>query len=39
LRRYGASAPYKVIAEKLGFTGPQVAARIAAWLQDRKRRS
>ena len=39
LRRYGASAPYKVIAEKLGFTGPQVAARISAWLQDRKRRS
>src|SRR5262249_15907003 len=25
---FGASAPAKVIAEKLGFTGPQVAARI-----------
>ncbi len=32
----GASAPAGVIAEKLGFTGEAVAARIAAWLADRR---
>src|SRR2546427_828450 len=30
--RFGASAPWKVIAEKLGFTGPQIADRILRWL-------
>ena len=30
---FGVSAPDKVIAEKLGFTGPQVAAKILAWLK------
>jgi transketolase len=31
--RFGASAPYQVIAEQLGFTGPQVAARIREHLR------
>ena len=30
---FGVSAPDKVIAEKLGLTGPQVAARVLAWLK------
>jgi len=30
--RFGASAPYKVLAEKFGFTGPQVAERIRGYL-------
>ncbi len=30
--RFGASAPYEVIAEKLGFTPDAVAAKIAAWM-------
>jgi transketolase len=30
--RFGASAPYKVIAEKLGFTGPQITERILRFL-------
>jgi transketolase len=30
--RFGASAPAGVIAEQLGFTGPAVADRVAAWL-------
>ncbi len=30
--RFGASAPWKVIAEKLGFTGPQIAERVLRWL-------
>ena len=32
LDRFGASAPWKVIAEKLGFTGPQIADRVLRWL-------
>ena len=32
LDRFGASAPAEVLAEKFGFTGPQVAARVKAWL-------
>jgi transketolase len=32
LNRFGASAPYKVIAEKLGFTGETVATRARALL-------
>jgi transketolase len=32
VERFGASAPYKVIAEEFGFTPPAVAERIAAWL-------
>jgi transketolase len=31
--RFGASAPYKVLAEKYGLTGPQVAARVRDLLQ------
>ncbi len=30
--RFGASAPWKVIAEKLGFAGEQLADRILRWL-------
>jgi len=30
--RFGASAPWKVIAEKFGFTGPQIADRIVRFL-------
>lgn len=30
--RYGASAPYSVLAEKFGFTPDAVAARVRAWL-------
>ncbi|MDD3153606.1 MAG: transketolase [Victivallaceae bacterium] len=32
LDHFGASAPYKVLAEEFGFTVPQVAAKIAAYL-------
>ncbi len=32
LQRFGASAPYTVIAEKLGFTPEAVAERVRAWL-------
>ena len=30
---FGASAPAGVLAEKFGFTGPQIAARLEAWLK------
>ncbi len=33
IEHFGASAPDKVLAEKFGFTAPQVAARIAAFLK------
>ncbi len=33
LNRFGASAPAEVLAEKLGFTAPAVAARVALWLK------
>ena len=32
--RFGASAPAGRIAEELGFTGPAVAERLAAWLEN-----
>ncbi len=32
MERFGASAPYKILAEKFGFTGKQVAQRIKSWL-------
>jgi len=32
LDHFGSSAPYKVLAEKFGFTPDAVAAKIAAWL-------
>jgi transketolase len=32
VQRYGASAPYKVIAEKLGFTTEAVTVRVRTWL-------
>lgn len=35
MEHFGASAPYKVLAEKFGFTAEQVAGRILAWLQPR----
>jgi transketolase len=31
--RFGASAPYEVIADHLGFTPPKVADRIRRWLK------
>jgi transketolase len=31
--RFGASAPAEVLAEKFGFTAPQVAQRVRTWLQ------
>ncbi len=31
--RFGASAPYKVLAEKFGFTGEQVVDRIREWIR------
>ncbi len=34
LQRFGASAPWKTIAEKLGFTGPRLADRIRTWLRE-----
>jgi transketolase len=33
LRRFGASAPAAVLAEKLGFTAEAVARRLQAWLE------
>jgi transketolase len=33
MKDFGASAPAGVLAEKFGFTAPQVAAKIAEWLQ------
>jgi transketolase len=33
LNRFGASAPYEVIAKELGFTPEAVAARVARWLE------
>jgi transketolase len=33
--RFGASAPYKVLAEKFGFTPQDVADRVVLWLQGR----
>ncbi|MGH7341695.1 MAG: transketolase-like TK C-terminal-containing protein, partial [Candidatus Rokuibacteriota bacterium] len=31
LERFGASAPWKAIAENLGFTGPKIAERVLSW--------
>jgi transketolase len=33
ISRFGASAPYEVIAKELGFTPEAVAARVAKWLE------
>jgi transketolase len=33
IERFGASAPSNVLAEKFGFTGRIVAARVSEWLQ------
>jgi transketolase len=33
ISRFGASAPYEVIAKELGFTPEAVAARVARWLE------
>jgi transketolase len=35
LDRFGASAPLKILAEKLGFTGSQIADRILRWQGTR----
>jgi len=32
MNRFGASAPYKILAEKFGFTGEQVSVKIKKWL-------
>ena len=32
MTRFGASAPYQILAEKFGFTGQQVADKIKAWI-------
>ena len=32
--RFGSSAPYEVLAEKFGFTGESIAARVSAWLDS-----
>jgi transketolase len=32
LDHFGHSAPGEVLADKLGFTGERIAARIAGWL-------
>ncbi|MBI2844287.1 MAG: transketolase [Armatimonadetes bacterium] len=37
LDRFGASAPYKVIAEQLGFTPDKVARRVLDYLYERKK--
>jgi len=34
LERFGASAPAKVLADRLGFTGPRIAERIKSWLKE-----
>ncbi|MBN2105114.1 transketolase [bacterium] len=34
MRSYGASGPYKVLAEKYGFTGSAVAEMAACWLKE-----
>ncbi len=31
---FGASAPYKVLAEKFGFTGKSVAEKVMCWLKE-----
>jgi len=36
MNRFGASAPYKILAEKFGFTGPAAAEKIASWYQGIK---
>jgi transketolase len=36
VERFGASAPYEVLAEKFGLTPPAVAERIASWLEQRR---
>ncbi len=33
IERFGASAPNSILAEKFGFTGKIVAARVSKWLQ------
>lgn len=33
MTRFGASGPYKTLAEKFGFTGKQVAEKIQSWLK------
>ena len=33
--RFGASAPWKTIADHLGLTGPRIADRVAEWIGGR----
>jgi transketolase len=35
MNRFGASAPYEVLAEKFGFTGSAVAEKVADWLKKK----
>jgi len=34
MNRFGASAPYKILQEKFGFTGEKVADKIKEWLKN-----
>lgn len=34
MERFGASAPAKVLGDKFGFTGEQIAAKILTWLES-----
>ncbi|MBN2090129.1 transketolase [candidate division KSB1 bacterium] len=36
LDQFGSSAPYQILAEKFGFTGSQVAAKVVEWLKSSK---
>jgi transketolase len=35
IERFGASAPYKILAERFGFTGDVVAKKILNWLENK----
>jgi transketolase len=35
MNRFGASAPYEVLAEKFGFTGKAVAEKVEDWLKEK----
>jgi len=34
MNRFGASAPYEILVEKFGFTGPAIADKVKSWLDD-----
>ncbi len=35
MNRFGASAPYEILAEKFGFTGKAVAEKVGMWLKEK----